>query len=227
MRLKDKIVVVTGSSAGIGEETAELFADRGSKVVVTYHSGEEEGRETFDRCKKHSEAMLTQLDGTDKDSIRAALDNIKDKFGTPDILVNNAGIQNSGKLINISHEDIEDQIEVNLTGLINMTKIFLDEMLEKEEGLVINIGSGLGKSGMARVATYSATKFGVRGFTQSLAGELPNGFRTYVVNPGMTATRMTDYKGTEPKNVADVIVRTAEEDLNKRSGDDVDVKDHY
>ncbi len=66
----------------------------------------------------------------------------------------------------------------------------------------------------------------MRGFTQSLADELPSGFRTYVVNPGMTATRMTDYSGTDPGKVAEVIVRTAEEDLGKRSGADVNVRDY-
>ncbi len=115
---------------------------------------------------------------------------------------------------------------MNLTGLINTSKIFLESMLGKDEGMIINISSGLGKSGSARYSVYSATKFGVRGFTQSLAKELPRGFRTYVVNPGMTATRMTDYSGAEPKNVAKVIVKTAEEDFDKRSGADIDVGKH-
>lgn len=226
MNLEDKIVVVTGSSAGIGNKTAELFAERGSRVVVTYNSDPEGGEESLNMCKKKGEAMLTRLDVSDRDSIRKALEDIENRFDTPDILVNNAGIQNSSELLEISHEDIEEEIDVNLVGLIETTKIFLNEMLKNDEGLIINVSSGLGKRGMAGLATYSATKFGVRGFTQSLAGELPTGFRTYVVNPGMTATRMTDHRGTDPKKVAEVIVKAAEERFTRSSGADIDVKDH-
>ncbi len=226
MKLKNKVVVVTGSSSGIGRETAKMFAEKGCKVVVTYRNGEERGKETLEECKKSSEALLTHLDVTDNDSIRQSLEKVIEAFGTVDILVNNAGVLTSGRLVHLSHDEIEEQVEVNLTGLINTTKIYLEKMLEKNEGVIINISSGLGKSGSARYSVYSATKFGVRGFTQSLARELPKDFRTYVVNPGMTATKMTDYSGTDPKNVADVIARTAEESLDKRSGADVDVHDY-
>ncbi|MBS3816217.1 MAG: SDR family oxidoreductase [Candidatus Thermoplasmatota archaeon] len=226
MKIDDRVVMVTGSSFGIGSETAKLFSEKGSNVVVTYNRGEEEGKETLKRCKKNSEAILTQLDVTDKSSIRESRKKVLERFETVDILINNAGILTSGELVDLSHREIEDQIDVNLTGLINTTKIFLESMLKNDEGIIINISSGLGKSGSARYSVYSATKFGVRGFTQSLAKELPSGFRTYVVNPGMTATRMTDYSGTDPEKVAEVLVRTAEEDFGKRSGADVNVRDY-
>ncbi|MFW5946839.1 MAG: SDR family NAD(P)-dependent oxidoreductase [Candidatus Natronoplasma sp.] len=226
MKLKDKVVVVTGSSSGIGKSTAKLFAEEGSKVVVTYNKGEEKGREVMEYCEEKSESMLTRLDVTDKSSIEKSLEEIKERFGNVDILINNAGILESGKLEDLSHDKIEKQIDVNLTGLINTSKIFLESMLDRDEGMIINISSGLGKSGSARYSVYSATKFGVRGFTQSLAKELPRGFRTYVVNPGMTSTRMTDYSGTDPKNVAKVIVKTAREDFDKRSGEDIDVGEY-
>ncbi|MFP4001494.1 MAG: SDR family NAD(P)-dependent oxidoreductase [Thermoplasmata archaeon] len=226
MKLKDKVVVVTGSSSGIGKSTAKLFAEKGSKVIVTYNKGEEKGREVMEYCEEKSESMLTRLDVTDKSSIEKSLEEIKERFGNVDILINNAGILESGKLEDLSHDKIEKQIDVNLTGLINTSKIFLESMLDRDEGMIINISSGLGKSGSARYSVYSATKFGVRGFTQSLAKELPRGFRTYVVNPGMTSTRMTDYSGTDPKNVAKVIVKTAREDFDKRSGEDIDVGEY-
>ena len=73
------------------------------------------------------------------------------------------------------------------------------------------------------MSVYCATKFGVRGFTQALAAELPVGIRTYCVNPDTTATRMTNYQGKNPKKVAEVIVLAAEEKLNKKSGDDIDI----
>ncbi|MFW6376252.1 MAG: SDR family NAD(P)-dependent oxidoreductase, partial [Thermoplasmatota archaeon] len=97
---------------------------------------------------------------------------------------------------------------------------------KNDRGMIINIASDLGKNGIGGYGVYSATKFGVRGFTQALADELPRGITTYVVNPSMTATNMTNYSGKDPKKVAEVIVNTAKEQYKKRSGDDIDVTKH-
>ncbi len=87
MKLKDKVVVVTGSSSGIGKSTAELFAEEGSKVVVTYNRGEEKGREVMEYCEEKSGSMLTRLDVTDRSSIEKSLEEIKERFGNVDILI--------------------------------------------------------------------------------------------------------------------------------------------
>ncbi len=223
MKLEDSVVLVTGSSSGIGRETAIKFSEEGSKVVVTYNQGKERGEEIVERCRVNSEAILVQLDVTEKESIRDAIEKILEEFGQIDLLINNAGILKSGSLEELSFEEIEKQLEVNLKGLIQTTKIALPYLKSGEKGMIINIASGLGKSGSSEVSIYCATKFGVRGFTQSIAQEISPEIGAYVVNPGMTATPMTDHKGKDPKKVAEVILKTAQEKLDKSPGQDIDV----
>lgn len=223
MKLKDRVVLVTGSSAGIGKETAMQFAQKGCKVIVTYNKGKEGGKKVLKECKKYGDTVLLHLDVRDDRSIDRVVKAVLKKFGRVDILVNNAGVVSWGDLIKQSRADIEEQIRVNLTGLIKVTRAFLPRFYEQREGLIINIGSGAAKEGFAGLAVYCASKFGVRGFTRALAQELPKGVRIYCVNPGQTATRMTGFKGVHPSKVAEIIVRTAEEKLGKRSGDDIDV----
>lgn len=223
MKLEDSVVLVTGSSSGIGRETAIKFSEEGSKVVVTYNQGKERGEEIVERCRVNSEAILVQLDVTEKESIRDAIEKILEEFGQIDLLINNAGILKSGSLEELSFEEIEKQLEVNLKGLIQTTKIALPYLKSGEKGMIINIASGLGKSGSSEVSIYCATKFGVRGFTQSIAQEISPEIGAYVVNPGMTATPMTDHKGEDPKKVAEVILKTAQEKLDKSPGQDIDV----
>lgn len=223
MDLQSRVVLVTGSSSGIGRETALLLAKKGSKVVVTYNEGKEEGEQVLSECRNHSEAVLFHLDVRDDSSIRALKESVLKEFGRIDVLINNAGVIRWTPLVKQSVEDIEEQVNVNLLGLIKVTRCFLPQLLKQGEGIIINIASGAGKQGFYELTTYCGTKFGVRGFTQALAEELPKGVRAYSVNPGMTATRMTEFRGVDPVRVAEIIVKAAEEKLGKNSGDDVDV----
>ncbi len=226
MNLENSVVLVTGSSSGIGRETAIKFSEEGSKVVVTYNQGEERGKEVVEKCRENSETLLVRLDVTDKESIRDAVKKIVEEFGQIDLLVNNAGILKSGFLEELDFKEIEEQLEVNLKGLIQTTKIILPHLKKGGRGMIINIASGLGKRGSSEVSIYCATKFGVRGFTQAIAEELSPDVGVYVVNPGMTATPMTDHKGEDPKKVAEVILKTAQEKLGKRPGQDIDASKH-
>lgn len=212
MNIQGKTVLVTGSSSGIGRETVKKFAEEGSRVIITYDSGKKRAEETAEYCKRHTETKMMRLDVTDVESIEKTMN----KIDNLDILVNNAGVLEKGKLIKETYQDIKKQIDVNLTGLINVTRTFLPMISKNDRGLIINIASGLGKSGIGGYGVYSGTKFGVRGFTQALADELPKGIMTYVVNPSMTATNMTNYSGRDPKKVADVIVNTAKEQYKKK-----------
>ncbi|MGZ6276977.1 MAG: SDR family oxidoreductase, partial [Syntrophales bacterium] len=126
-------------------------------------------------------------------------------------------------LMEQSAEDTANQVGVNLLGLINVTRSFLPLLQMQKEAVIVNIASGLAKEVLPELTVYCATKWGVRGFTRAIALELPDRVRVYCVNPGLTATRMTDYQGADPADVAKIIVRTAAEKLRKKSGDDVDV----
>lgn len=226
MDLYNKVVLVTGSSSGIGKATAIKFAQKGCSVIITYNQGKKNGEKVLETCRKYGNALLIHLDVTNDHSIEQAVEQIIQKWGKIDILVNNAGIVVGNLLIGQSTKDIEDQININLSGLIKVTRAFLPH-LSDQEGLIINIASGAAKAPSPGLTVYCATKFGVRGFTQSLAKELPPGIRTYCVNPRITATRVTNYEGRDPAAVADIIVQTAEEKFGKESGDDIDVLDFF
>ncbi len=223
MKLKNSVVLVTGSSSGIGRETAIQFAKSGSKVVLTYNTGKKAGEEALEECMVHGPALLTRLDVRDARSIYLLLDRVFHYFGGIDILVNNAGVIRWTELVKQTDEEIWDQVQVNLLGVIQVTRAFLPQFLKQRSGVVVNISSAMGKETDGELAVYCATKWGVRGFTKALASELPKSIRAYCVNPAMTATGMTDYRGVDPAMVAEVIIRTAEEKLGVPSGGDVDV----
>jgi len=223
MKLESKTVLVTGSSSGIGRETALQLAREKCRVILTYFQGEEAGKEVLRECRKYGEAALYHLDVRDEKSIRRLVKSVIGEFSHLDILINVAGVVSDKPLIEQSAEDTSNQVGVNLLGLINVTRSFLSLLYKQKEAVIVNIASGLAKEVLPELTVYCATKWGVRGFTRAIALELPERVRVYCVNPGMTATRMTDYRGADPADVAKIIVRTASEKLRKKSGDDVDV----
>jgi len=222
--MKDKVILITGSSNGIGRETAFKFASEKAKIVLTYCHDRPAGRAAEKRCGElgASETLLVKLDLRDNKSIAAAVDKVVKTFGKIDILVNNAGVGVWKPLKKQSLADIEDQIRTNLEGLIKMTRICLPHLKE----MIINIASGAGQTGYADLAPYCATKFGVRGFTQALAQEL-TGLKIYAVSPDMTKTRMSGFQGRPPEQVARVVLNTAKGRYRKRSGSDINVWDYY
>ncbi|RLJ70978.1 3-oxoacyl-[acyl-carrier protein] reductase [Hydrogenivirga caldilitoris] len=218
--MKGKVVLITGSSVGIGRYTAYEFARAGANVVLTYYRDKEEGEKTLEKCLElgAQSATLLYLNLLDNESIMSCVKETASRYGNIDILINNAGVLAWKPLREQSFLEIETQIRVNLEGLIKLTKTALPYVKE----MVINIGSGAGKTGFSELTTYCATKFGVRGFTQALAEE-ERGIKVYAVNPGMTATRMTGYSGVHPEKVAKVIFKVATGGIRKPSGSDVDV----
>ena len=217
--VRGKVVLITGSSVGIGRYTAYEFAKAGARLVITYYKDREEGEKTKFRCLElgAEDVSLLYLNLMDNESIVRCVQETAKRYGRIDILINNAGVLAWKPLREQSFEEIEEQMRVNLEGLIKITKVALPYVKE----MVINIGSGAGKTGFAELTTYCATKFGVRGFTQALAQE--ESIKVYAVNPGMTATRMTNFVGADPERVARVIFRVANGEIRKPSGSDVDV----
>ena len=223
MKLKDKVVLITGSSQGIGEKTALEFAKKGANVVVTYNSNKEKAEKVFEECNKLNEAFLIQLDVRNENSIKECIEKVIDKFGAINILVNNAGVFTNKNLMIQSSKEIDLQIDINLKGLIKMTKAILPFMKEQNESMIINISSTAGKNTWEEISVYCATKFGVRGFTQALAKELPENIKVYSINPGLTATAMTNFQGISAKKVAKIIIKVAEGEIKPDSTKDIDI----
>lgn len=219
MDLKNKVVFITGASNGIGKAAAVLFAKAGARLALTYHIDEAAGRKTAEECRSlgAAEVILLQLDITANASIENAVEKIAGAFRHIDVLVNNAGVIVYKNTRDQSLTEIEYQTRVNLEGLMKVTRTALPYVMET----IINIASGAGKTASAGLVPYSASKFGVRGFTQGLALEEP-ALKIYSVNPGTTATRMTDYAGVAPEKVAEIILKTAQGEISKPSGADID-----
>ena len=220
----NKIVLITGSSNGIGRETAFKFAAEKAKVVITYCNDRPGGQNTEKSCRElgASETLLLKLDLRDNKSILNAVDKVVKTFGKIDILINNAGVGVWKPLKEQNLADIEDQIRTNLEGLIKMTRTCLPHVKD----MIINIASGAGQRAFADLAPYCATKFGVRGFTRALAQEISRP-KIYAVNPDMTKTRMTGFQGRPPEQVAQVVLDTARGRYRKKPGSDINVWDYY
>ncbi|MCJ7505831.1 SDR family oxidoreductase [Candidatus Bathyarchaeota archaeon] len=223
IHLRDRVILITGSSVGIGRETAYEFAKEGCKVVVTYYQDRKEAEEVGEKCLAIGapDVLVTQLNLMDDDSIRNTVKKTVERFGEISVLINNAGVMVRKHLRDQSFKEIEDQIGTNLEGLMKMTK----ESLPYVKDTIINIGSGMAFEGHENATSYCATKFGVRGFSRALSKELPN-VKVYAVHPTATATRMNNFSGKmPPEKVAKVILNTAKGEYKVDSGGDVRVEE--
>ena len=218
--LKDKIVFISGASLGIGTETAYKFAKEGCKLAITYYLDKEKAMKVSEQCKKlgASDVLVLHLDVTKNESITGAVKQVVEHYHEISILINNAGVIVWKPLKDQSFTDIESQVRTNLEGLIKLTK----ECLPYVKEVIINLGSAAGKAGFGDLTAYCGTKFGVRGVSEALSQELPS-VMVYTVNPGVTATRMNEFQGMPPEDVANIILNTAKGEYKVESGSDVDV----
>jgi 3-oxoacyl-[acyl-carrier protein] reductase len=218
--LKGKVVFISGASLGIGTETAYKFAEEGCKLAITYFQDKEKAIGVSERCKKlgAADVLVLHLDVTNNESIVGAVKQVVQHYHEISILINNAGVIVWKQLKDQSFGEIESQIRTNLEGLVKLTK----ESLPYVKDVIISLGSAAGKAGYGDLTTYCGTKFGVRGFSEALSHEVPN-VMVYTVNPGVTATRMNEFQGMPPEDVANIIVNTAKGEYKVKSGSDVDV----
>jgi 3-oxoacyl-[acyl-carrier protein] reductase len=187
MRLKDKIAIITGAAKGIGFATAKRFAEEGAKVMIA-DVNPDAVKAAVDLIPG-SEAYVVNV--TDRASIEAAVDQIMQRHGRIDILINNAGITQDARLVKMTEAQFDAVIDVNLKGVFNCTQLVVPYMLEAGKGAVVNASSVVGIYGNFGQTNYSATKFGVIGFTKTWARELgAKGVRVNAVCPGFIATEM-------------------------------------
>jgi NAD(P)-dependent dehydrogenase (short-subunit alcohol dehydrogenase family) len=218
--MREQIVFITGSSSGIGQETAYRFSKEGARLVLSFNKGKNRGEAAEKRCGRlgAKDTLLIHLNVMDDTSIRDALRRVRKKFGGIDFLVNNAGVGVFQPLKDQTLRNIEQQIRTNLEGLIKVCRIFLPFIRKG----IINVASAAGKTPYADMSAYCGTKFGVRGFTQAFAEEFPQ-LKIFCINPDMTATRLTGYEGRPPAEVAETIFRAASGKIKVVQGGDVDV----
>ena len=221
MDYSGKIVVITGASSGIGEQSAEEFAKLGANVVLISRN-EEKLQEIAKRLSKYqTKVFVHTCDVSKKDQVDKMGKSILEKFVTVDVLVNNAGFGIHNTVNEITIEEMESQMMTNFFGMMYCTKVFLPKMLEQRSGHIVNVASVAGSIGIPGMASYCASKFAMLGFSESLSHELKGtGVGITVVSPIMVRTNFFNHEsfGNMPrysatslssKTVANAVVRAA------------------
>lgn len=184
-----RVAVITGASSGIGEATARALATDGHHLAL------------LARRADRIEALANELgngsiaikaDVTDRGSLAAAAERVKNELGSADILMNNAGVMLLAPFSSDQQAELRQMIEVNLLGAITATEVFLDQ-LRDGGGDLINISSVAGRTARPGNAGYAATKWGMNGWSESLRQELQPDVRVIVIEPGAVATELTDH----------------------------------
>src|SRR4051794_30337046 len=190
MNLEGKVVLVTGASSGIGQATALALSEAGAKLAV--------GARRVDRLKlladeAPGEVLVLELDVNDQQSIQDAVAATVGHFGRLDALVNNAGIMLSGMILGADTTEWSRMVETNLLGSMYAVHAALPHLLESK-GTVVQVSSTSGRIASAAGAAYSATKFGITGFIESLRQEVTTqGVRVVVVEPGFVSTELASH----------------------------------
>jgi len=206
MMLEGQTCLVTGSSRGIGRGIATDLADRGADVVVNYRSSAAEAEAVVGKIETAGgRAIAAQADVSEFDDVVDMYEEVESAFGGIDVLVNNAGITVDKKFENMTRDDWDAVVDVNLGGVFNCTKVFFEDIRGSDHGRLINISSVVGQQGNYGQANYAATKSGLFGFTRTIALELASsGSTANCVAPGFVATDMLD---EVPERVQEKILR--------------------
>jgi len=200
-RLKNKVAIITGAAKGIGFSTAQRFAQEGAIVIMADMNLES----AKGAAAQIPNAEAYAMNVTDRASIQTVVDQVMQKHGRIDILINNAGITQDARLVKMTEAQFDAVIDVNLKGVFNCTQLIVPHMLEAKSGAIVNASSVVGIYGNFGQTNYSATKFGVIGFTKTWARELgPKGIRVNAICPGFIATEMVK---AMPENILQDIER--------------------
>ena len=191
--LKNKSVIITGGSRGIGKAIAEKFAKNGANLAITCIKMSDEALDFVKNLESLGvKAKAYESDASDFESAIKLAENVFNDFGSIDVLVNNAGITKDNLLLRMSEEDFNDVMKVNMNSVFNNTKAVLRQMLKQKNGSIINLSSVVGVKGNAGQSNYSSSKAAIIGFTKSVALELGSrNIRCNAIAPGFIETEMT------------------------------------
>lgn len=227
------VALITGAGRGIGRATAEAFTGVGYAVAIAELLAGLGRRTVRALVEGGAKAAFIQTDVAGLSTVQHTVKAVLRRFGRIDCLVNNAGILRVGSLTHLSIRDLDRILAVNLRGPLILARAVLPIMARQGEGVIINVASQLGKTGLGGYVAYCASKFGVVGFTEALASEVQGtGVQVWAVCPGLTDTPMAGLSGVSvrerrhlirPERVARTILDLAMGRRREPSGTAVDV----
>lgn len=215
--LNGKVAFITGAARGIGKATALHLAKEGVHIGLIARTESALKEVTAEIEGLGVNVAYAVADVSLKEQVEAAVSTLTSDLGTADILVNNAGVAKFGSVLDMDPEEWKKMIDVNLMGTYYVTRAVLPQLIEKNGGDIINISSTSGLNGAATSSAYSASKFGVIGFTESLAQEVRrNNIRVSALTPSTVATDLAkdlslikendEAKIMQPEDIAEFIV---------------------
>ncbi len=198
------VVLVTGASRGIGRKIAKMLAQKGNKVIANYNKSEEYAIKLQEECEN---IEIYRADVSKREEVHQMVGCILKKYGKIDVLINNAGISESKVFTEVTDQDWNRLININLYSVFCVTQEVLPNMIHNKNGCIINISSIWGLVGASCETIYSVTKSGINGMTKSLAKELgPSNIRVNAIAPGIIDTDMNKYLREEDiKNIEEEI----------------------
>ncbi|ADQ06251.1 short-chain dehydrogenase/reductase SDR [Caldicellulosiruptor hydrothermalis 108] len=198
MNFKDKVVLITGATSGIGRTTAVLYAKYGAKVAVNGRelNKDKNGETTIDEIRKiGGECIFIQGDVSKNDDAQRIVMETVEKYGKIDILVNNAGIVLPGRVDNMSEEDFDKTMAVNVKGAFLVSKYAVLQMKKQGKGVIVNVASVAALKGHTDRSAYSASKGAIVSLTKAMAADyVKDNIRVNCVCPGTTLTPAVEEK---------------------------------
>lgn len=196
---RDRTVLVTGASSGIGRETALAFAAAGANLVLVARRAKVLARVAAETRKLGASTLVATADVTQAAAVAACFRKAVKRFGSVDIVINNAGVLIPAKVVDLDTADLQRMLDVNLIGALHVMQEAVRQMRKQGRGQIVNVGSLAGRRGFSPLGGYCATKFALVGLTEALRTELV-GERIHVslVLPGVVDTPMASSAQQDP-----------------------------
>jgi NAD(P)-dependent dehydrogenase (short-subunit alcohol dehydrogenase family) len=227
MRLKDRVIIITGGGRGIGRSAAITLAENGAKVAIVAKTEEELNATAEEILKKGQKALPVVADISDEIQVEEMVKEVNKKYGTVDVLINNAAVAIVNSLVDSKTKDWDLTMAVNLRGTFLCTREVIGPMMKRRSGKIINISSRAGREPFADFTAYCTSKYGIIGFTESLAVEMSK-YNVFVnaICPDRVITRMStgtildeDYSDwLKPGDLADLFVFLSSDESRSVNG---------
>ncbi|WP_409022841.1 SDR family oxidoreductase [Dellaglioa sp. P0083] len=215
--ISEKVIIIMGSSSGIGEATARLLASRGAKLVIAARREDKIKQLANELGEK---VFYQAADVTNREQVQAVIDLAIKEFGRIDVLYNNAGIMPQGNLSNLEYDKWEQMLNINIMGVLNGLGAVLPIMKKQQDGLIIATDSVAGHVVYPGSAVYNGTKYAVRAIMEGLRQEeFSNGIRSTIVSPGMVRTELFNTVGSS--KIEDSLREMASQEGKSLSPEDV------